>query len=81
MATWRYEFIATGQKYSDLVVLDGGHFKADDISGARGVLASVMQNIKVSGPAKPNAIRLLDRLGHEVCRANLQHREGSTGDT
>jgi hypothetical protein len=74
MATWRYEFIATGQPYSDLMVLDGGNFKADDIAGARRVLAAVIRNIRVSGPSKPNAIRLLDPQGKEAWCAKLQHR-------
>lgn len=73
MATWRYEFIATGQPNADMLVLDGGNFSADDITGARRVLASVIRNIKVSGPTKPNAIRLLDPLGREAWRAKLQH--------
>jgi hypothetical protein len=75
MRTWRYEFIATGQ-HADLLILDGGHFKADDLSGARRVLASVIRNIKVSGPARPDAIRLLDPLGKEVWRGKLQRRDG-----
>jgi len=75
MRTWQYQFIATGQAHVDLLILDGGHFQADDISGARRVLASVIRNVKVSGPTKPNGIRLLDPLGHEVWRAKLQHRE------
>jgi hypothetical protein len=74
MRTWRYEFIATGQPHSDLLILDVGHFKADDISDARKVLASVIRNVKVSGPTKPNAIRLLDPRGAEVWRALLQER-------
>jgi hypothetical protein len=73
MTTWRYEFIATGQPYSDMLVLDGGNFRADDISAARRVLTAVIRNIKVSGPTKPNAIRLLDPLGQEAWRAKLQH--------
>jgi hypothetical protein len=74
MRTWRYEFIATGQPHSDLLILDVGHFKADDISDARKILASVIRNVKVSGPTKPNAIRLLDPRGAEVWRALLQER-------
>jgi hypothetical protein len=74
MRTWQYEFIATGQPHSDLLVLDGGQFQADDFSDARRVLASVIRNIKVSGPTRPNAIRLLDPLGQEAWRAKLQHR-------
>jgi len=80
MATWRYEFIATDQQHSDLLVLDGGQFRADGISDARRVLASVIQNIKVSGPTKPNGIRLLDPLGREAWRAKLQHRESGPED-
>jgi len=81
MATWRYEFIATGQPHADLLVLDGGQFKADGMSDARRVLASVIQNIKISGPTQPNGIRLLDPLGHEAWRAKLQHREGGIEDS
>jgi hypothetical protein len=74
MPTWQYEFIVTDQPHSPVVVLDGGYFKAGDISDARSVLASVIRNVKVAGPTKPNAIRLLDPLGEEVWRASLQER-------
>jgi hypothetical protein len=74
MAPWRYEFIATDQPHSPLVVLDGGNFLADHIHAARSVLASVMRNVKMSGPTKPTAIRLLDPKGEEVGRALLQER-------
>ena len=75
MPTWRYEFVATGQPHSDLLVLDGGQIQEPPTSDAGGVLASAIRNIKVSGPTKPNAIRLLDPIGHEVWRAKLQHRK------
>jgi hypothetical protein len=74
MPTWQYEFIYIDQRHSPVVVLDGGYFKADGISDARSVLASVVRNVKVFGPTKPNAIRLLDPLGEEVWRALLQDR-------
>jgi hypothetical protein len=74
VATWRYEFIATEQPHTAMLVLDGGSFKADDIAGARRVLASVIRNVRGSGPTKPNAIRLLDPLGQEAWRAKPQHR-------
>jgi hypothetical protein len=76
MRTWRYEILATGQPHSDLLILDGGQFKADDLSDARRVLSSIIQSIKVSGPTKPNAIRLIDPLGHEAWRAKLQNQLG-----
>jgi len=80
MRTWQYEFIATGQAHADLLILDGGQFQADGISDARSVLASVVRNVKASGPARPNAIRLLDPWGKEVWRAKLQHRQSGTED-
>jgi hypothetical protein len=54
------------------MILDGGKFKAVDICDAREVLASVVRNIKVSGPTRPDAIRLIDPNGREVCRATLE---------
>ena len=80
MRTWRYEFIATDQPHSDLMVLDGGQFQADDVSSARRVLASVIRNVAVSGPTQPNGIRLLDPLGREAWRAKLQHRDDNHGE-
>lgn len=71
--TWRYEFIATRHSRSNCLILDGGKFKAADICDARAVLASVVRNIKVSGPMKPDAIRLIDPKGREVCRAALEN--------
>jgi hypothetical protein len=71
MPTWRYEFIVTDQTHSPLIVLDGGDFVVDNIHAARRVVASVMRNIKVSGPTQPTAIRLLDPKGEEVWRALL----------
>jgi len=70
--TWRYEFIATRHPRSDCMILDGGKFKAADVCDAREVLASVVRNIKVSGPTRPDAIRLIDPKGREVCRASLE---------
>jgi hypothetical protein len=74
MPIWRYEFIATDQPHSRLVVLDGGNFRAEDISAARSVVASVIRNIKVSGPTRPTAIRLFTPRGQEVWQAPLQER-------
>ncbi len=71
--TWRYEFIATRHPHSNCMILDGGKFKAVDICDAREVLASVVRNIKVSGPTRPDAIRLIDPKGREVCRATLEN--------
>jgi len=76
MRTWQYEFIATEQDHADLLILDGGYFKADAISGARRVLSSVIRDVRVSGPAKPAAIRLLDPLGREVWRAQIAASRG-----
>jgi hypothetical protein len=55
------------------MILDGGKFKAVDICDAREVLASVVRNIKVSGPTRPDAIRFIDPKGREVCRALLEN--------
>jgi hypothetical protein len=74
MPTWRYVFIVTDRSHSPLILLDGGDFAADDIHAARSVLASIIRNIKVSGPTQPTAIRLLDLKGEEVWRASLQDR-------
>lgn len=71
--TWRYEFIATRQPQADFIVLDGGRFKALDADDARSVLANVVGNVRVSGPTKPDAIRLLDPKGREVWRALLSN--------
>jgi hypothetical protein len=77
--TWRYEFIATRHPHSNCMILDGGKFKAVDICDAREVLASVVRNIKVSGPTRPDAIRLIDPKGREVCRALLENMIPQTG--
>jgi hypothetical protein len=69
---WRYEFIATGLPLADVVVLDSGSFRAVDAYGAKSVLASALRNVKPSGPARPNAIRLIDPSGQEIWRARLQ---------
>jgi hypothetical protein len=66
--TWRYEYLSTN---SHLLILDGGKFKAIDVEDAKVVLASVVRNIKVPGPTRPNAIRLIDPTGREVWRARL----------
>jgi hypothetical protein len=70
--TWHYEFIATRHPHSNCMILDGGKFKAVDACHAREVLASVVRNIKVSGPMRPDAIRLIDPKGREICRASLE---------
>ncbi len=65
MPTWRYEFIATRQPYSDLLVLDGGNFRADDIAGAWRVLLGMT-------PPHPGAFireEILDDLGLTVGEA------------
>jgi hypothetical protein len=72
--TWRYEYIATQQSLSEPIVLYGARFKAKDIYDTRKVLASALRSIKVSGPTKPNAIRLIDPDGEEVWRGLLQAR-------
>jgi hypothetical protein len=77
--TWRYEFIATRHPHSNCLILDGGKFKAVDICDARKVLASVVRNIKVSGPTRPDAIRLIDPKGREVCRATLENMALQSG--
>jgi hypothetical protein len=77
--TWRYEFIATRHPHSNCLILDGGKFKAADICNAREVLASVVRNIKVSGPTKPDAIRLIDPKRREVCRAPLENVAPQSG--
>jgi hypothetical protein len=77
--TWRYEFIATRHPHSNCMILDGGKFKAVDICDAREVLASVVRNIKVSGPTRPDAIRLIDPKGREVCRASLANLAPQSG--
>jgi hypothetical protein len=77
--TWRYEFIATRHPHSNCLILDGGKFKATNICDARAVLASVVRNIKVSGPTKPDAIRLIDPKGREVCRAPLETMAPQSG--
>lgn len=63
---WRYEFIVIWRPYTEFMVLDGGEFPARDADDARTVLASVVRNIKISGPTKPDVIRLIDPTGREV---------------
>jgi hypothetical protein len=81
MTPWRYEFIATQDRTSDVVVLGSSGFDAKDIFDTRKVLSSVIRNIKVSGSTKPNAIRLLDPEGREVWRGLPQGRRRKTGKT
>lgn len=71
---WRCEYIATRQSRLEPIVLLGIQFETKDIYDTRKVLASALRNIKVSGPAKPNPIRLIDPDGEEVWRALLQGR-------
>ncbi len=77
--TWCYEFIATRHPHSNYLILGGGKFKPADICDAREVLASVVRNIRVSGPTKPDAIRLIDPKGREVCRAPLENVASQSG--
>lgn len=72
--TWRCAHLATQRSRLEPVVLYGARFKAKDICDTRKVLASALRNIKMSEPAKPNAIRLIDPDGEEVWRGLLQGR-------
>jgi hypothetical protein len=81
MANWRYEFVAAQEHSSDLIVLEGRNFNAKDIYATRKVLSKAIRNKKVSGPSKPNAIRLLDSEGYEVWRGLLQSRRRKRGKT
>jgi hypothetical protein len=67
---WRYEFILT-KTPSIALILDSGEFPAVDADGTKMVLAAVMKNIKTTGPAKADAIRLIDPDGQEIWRALL----------
>jgi len=69
--TWRYEFIATQPEQAEPTVLDGANFTAIDADNAKLVLARVVRDFKVIGPARPQAIRLLDPDGWEVWRGLL----------
>lgn len=70
-AMWRYEFIATHPERSEPTVLEGANFAAIDADNAKLVLARVVRDLKLSGPTRPQAIRLLDPDGWEVWRGLL----------
>ena len=76
---WRYEFVATRFGRAGPIVVDDGAFRAENVEDAKAVLDCVARNIRVSGEARPDAVRLVDALGREVMRHPLAAREAVPG--
>ena len=60
--------MATRFSLAGSLVIEDGEFRAKHVEDAKAVLRSVARNLKVSAEARPDAVRLVDRLGREVMR-------------